>query len=57
MKSDRPTEPPSSLDADAQAFAARLAILERTRRRTESGLMRALAEATFGPLKVKEPNT
>jgi hypothetical protein len=33
MKSDRPTQPPSSQDADAQAFAQRLAILERMRRR------------------------
>jgi hypothetical protein len=57
VKSDRPTEPPASLDAEAMKFAQRLAILERTRRRTESGLMRALAEATFGPLSVKEPNT
>lgn len=42
---DRPTTPPTAADRDADAFAERLAVLERGERRTTSGLIRALAEA------------
>ncbi len=41
---ERATMPPTSCDTEALAFAKRLAVLEKSRRRTESGLMRALAE-------------
>jgi len=43
--SEKPTMPPSGADEAASRFAAKLAELERTRRRTESGLLRALATA------------
>ncbi len=44
MSDERPTMPPTSCDTEALAFARKLATLERTRRRTESGLLRALSE-------------
>ncbi len=44
---ERPTAPPTAADADALAFARRVAELdarERERERGASGLLRALAE-------------
>jgi hypothetical protein len=42
MTTDRPTQPPASADARADEFVARLKRLEK---RTNSGMIRVLAEA------------
>lgn len=53
---DRPTTPPTAADAKADAFAARLAELERREPRSPaSGVWRAIAHAWAETTQDREP--